>query len=161
MYRLSWNPGESASWNPQGLSRPIKELLYLYLCLCTAKGWQEKAAFFQWVSLGCRWKVNCSVLFRFSIVSVDFTGIDLFLYISWCDWNVLLQLALYISSCHQAQGDVILRDRYASGIKPGILEFFGRWLVVIGWRIASQMTFLLVWPKWPQVFSQKQNETTT
>ena len=31
MYRLSLNLGASASWNPQGLSRPVMGLLYLYL----------------------------------------------------------------------------------------------------------------------------------
>jgi len=29
MCRLSWNLGASPSWNPQGLSRPVKGLLYL------------------------------------------------------------------------------------------------------------------------------------
>ena len=33
MCRLSWNLGASTSWNPQGLSRPVTGLLYLYL-LC-------------------------------------------------------------------------------------------------------------------------------
>jgi hypothetical protein len=28
---LSWNLGASTSWNPQGLSRPVMGLLYLYL----------------------------------------------------------------------------------------------------------------------------------
>jgi len=31
MFRLSWNLGTSNSWNPQGLSRPVMGLLYLYL----------------------------------------------------------------------------------------------------------------------------------
>ena len=31
MYRLSWNLGNSTSWNPQGLSRPVLGLLYLYI----------------------------------------------------------------------------------------------------------------------------------
>jgi len=31
MRRLSWNLGASTSWNPQGLSRPVMVLLYLYL----------------------------------------------------------------------------------------------------------------------------------
>ena len=31
MCRLSWNLGASTSWNPQGLSRPVMGLLYLYL----------------------------------------------------------------------------------------------------------------------------------
>ena len=29
--RLSWNLGASTSWNPQGLSRPVMGLLYLFL----------------------------------------------------------------------------------------------------------------------------------
>jgi len=33
MCRLSWNLGTSTSWNPQGLSRPVMGLLYLYLYL--------------------------------------------------------------------------------------------------------------------------------
>jgi len=33
MCRLSWNLGSWTSWNPQGLSRPVMELLYLYLYL--------------------------------------------------------------------------------------------------------------------------------
>jgi hypothetical protein len=31
MCRLSLNLGSSTSWNPQGQSRPVQELLYLYL----------------------------------------------------------------------------------------------------------------------------------
>jgi hypothetical protein len=31
MWRLSWNLGASISWYPQGLSRPVMGLLYLYL----------------------------------------------------------------------------------------------------------------------------------
>ena len=31
MCRLSWNLGASTSWNPQGLSRSVMGLLYLYL----------------------------------------------------------------------------------------------------------------------------------
>jgi len=34
MFRLSWNLGTSASWNPQGLSRPPQELLCLYRTCC-------------------------------------------------------------------------------------------------------------------------------
>ena len=30
MCRLSWILGAAASWNPQGLSRPVKGLLYIY-----------------------------------------------------------------------------------------------------------------------------------
>ena len=30
MCRLSWNLGTSTSWNPQGLSRPVMGLLYLF-----------------------------------------------------------------------------------------------------------------------------------
>ena len=30
MCRLSWNLGASASWKPQGLSRPVMGMLYLY-----------------------------------------------------------------------------------------------------------------------------------
>jgi hypothetical protein len=30
MCRLSWNLGASTSWNPQGLSRPVMGLLYIY-----------------------------------------------------------------------------------------------------------------------------------
>ena len=37
MCRLSWNLGTSTSWNPQGLSRPVMGLLYLYLNICTGR----------------------------------------------------------------------------------------------------------------------------
>jgi len=30
MCRMSWNLGTSSSWNPQGLSRPVMGLLYLF-----------------------------------------------------------------------------------------------------------------------------------
>ena len=39
MCRLSWNLGASAFWNPQGLSRPVMGLLYLY---STAGAWSVK-----------------------------------------------------------------------------------------------------------------------
>jgi peptidoglycan/LPS O-acetylase OafA/YrhL len=31
MHQLSWNMGASVSWNPQGLSRPVMGLLYLFV----------------------------------------------------------------------------------------------------------------------------------
>jgi hypothetical protein len=37
MCRLSCNLGASTSWNPQGLSRPVMGLLYLYLLLFECK----------------------------------------------------------------------------------------------------------------------------
>jgi len=33
MCRLSWNLGAKTSWNPQGLSRPVIGLLYLFTFL--------------------------------------------------------------------------------------------------------------------------------
>ena len=33
LHVLSWNRGTSTSWNPQGLSRPVMGLLYLYVGL--------------------------------------------------------------------------------------------------------------------------------
>ena len=39
MCRLSWNPGGSTSWNPQGLSRPVMGLLYLFINLDTRYKW--------------------------------------------------------------------------------------------------------------------------
>ena len=34
MCRLSWNLGASISWNPQGLSRSVMGLLYIYIYKC-------------------------------------------------------------------------------------------------------------------------------
>jgi len=42
MCRLSWNLGASTSWNPQGLSRPVVGLLYLYLYLSLITTWPMK-----------------------------------------------------------------------------------------------------------------------
>jgi len=33
MCRMSWNLGDSTSWNPQGLSRPVMGLLYLLIIM--------------------------------------------------------------------------------------------------------------------------------
>jgi hypothetical protein len=33
MCQLSWNLGASTSWNPQGLSRPVMGMLYLYILI--------------------------------------------------------------------------------------------------------------------------------
>jgi hypothetical protein len=33
MWQLSWNVWSSTSWNPQGLSRPVRKLLYHFLIL--------------------------------------------------------------------------------------------------------------------------------
>jgi hypothetical protein len=44
MYRLSWNLGASASWNPQGLSRPVMGLLYIHfwsILYCAVNVWSE------------------------------------------------------------------------------------------------------------------------
>jgi len=78
MCRLSWNLGPSASWNPQGLSRHVMGLLYLYLYsfmldsestpgpYCGRKDYVNEK--FQWVGLVsradnlttfvCRWSWN-------------------------------------------------------------------------------------------------------
>ena len=37
MCRLSWNLGISTSWNPQGLSRPVMGLLFLFFLPCSRK----------------------------------------------------------------------------------------------------------------------------
>jgi len=50
---LSWNMVASTSWNPQGLSRPVMGLLYLYLCTtCTVQNTTIK--FCNSWSIGCR-----------------------------------------------------------------------------------------------------------
>jgi hypothetical protein len=41
MCRLSWNPGDSASWNPQGLSRRVMRLLYLLLTASSRQQYQD------------------------------------------------------------------------------------------------------------------------
>ena len=41
MCRLSWNLGPSTSWNPQGLSRPVMGLRYIYPGPCFHKVHQE------------------------------------------------------------------------------------------------------------------------
>ena len=40
MCRLSWNLGASTSWNPQGLSRPVMGLLYLFFFFYIIRIWQ-------------------------------------------------------------------------------------------------------------------------
>jgi len=39
MCLLSWNLGASASWNPQGPSRPAQGFLYLYATLKVRMSW--------------------------------------------------------------------------------------------------------------------------
>jgi hypothetical protein len=44
--RLSWNLGTSSSWNPQGLSRSVMGLIYLYVlvserCTLARESWME------------------------------------------------------------------------------------------------------------------------
>ena len=51
MYRLSWNLGASASWNPLGLSRPVMGLLYRFTVYCH-------------LFEGCPY-LNCSVRIQF------------------------------------------------------------------------------------------------
>ena len=41
MCRLSWNLGASTFWNPQGLSRPVMGMLYLYLFFCCGAATQR------------------------------------------------------------------------------------------------------------------------
>jgi len=41
MCRLSWNPGASTCWSPQGLSRPVMELLYLITVLYNRVRWSR------------------------------------------------------------------------------------------------------------------------
>jgi hypothetical protein len=44
MCRLSWNLGVSASWKPQGLSRPVQRLHDLSLLITYIKGWVDPRA---------------------------------------------------------------------------------------------------------------------
>jgi hypothetical protein len=50
MCRLSWNLGASTFWNPQGLSRAVMGLLYLYLLLCV---FQYQTLTTDYCLLGC------------------------------------------------------------------------------------------------------------
>jgi len=71
MCRLSWNPGTSTSWNPQGLSRPVMRLLYQgkwqLLCLCT--GLSD-------CTLVCKNSINWSALKTLSIKTVVAQGLN-------------------------------------------------------------------------------------
>ena len=52
MCRLSWNLGTSTSWNPLGLFRPVRGLLYLYLTFSSFTKHLKFAAYFcHWHSL--------------------------------------------------------------------------------------------------------------
>jgi hypothetical protein len=50
MCRLSWNLGASTSWNPQGLSRPVMGLLYLFnICRILQHCWLQTMSFLCWI----------------------------------------------------------------------------------------------------------------
>jgi len=79
MCRLSWNLGASASWNPQGLSRLLTRLLYLYytvklngslVSVCNnAKGYQDYANMkHNFVSLLARQKISSNLGVRTGII---------------------------------------------------------------------------------------------
>ena len=94
---------------PPGTLRACPDL-YKYCCTFTfvyglVRFDMKRHSSCQWVSLGCRWKVNCSVLFRVSTVSFNFTGIDLFPCLfdvmACIKPNVLSRLGLFFPSCHQ------------------------------------------------------------
>ena len=49
MCRVSWNLGASTSWKPQGLSRPVMGLIYLYFYLYILKGtWRQSVLLKRW-----------------------------------------------------------------------------------------------------------------
>jgi hypothetical protein len=50
MCRLSWNLGASTSWNPQGMSRPVMGLLYLFFT--------PEAIYIQMSKSTFNWKIN-------------------------------------------------------------------------------------------------------
>jgi len=80
MWRLSWNLGASSSWNPQGLSRPLSGLLYLY---CSNRSLRRafrtspdtKQEFITQIcrNLKVNERTNCNFILR-KEVSVKFTG---------------------------------------------------------------------------------------
>jgi hypothetical protein len=60
--RLSWNLGDSTSWNPQGLSRPVMGLLYLLEVWVTRNNFhtkypQKSAANLEIVVVTTNWRV--------------------------------------------------------------------------------------------------------
>jgi hypothetical protein len=73
MCRLSWNLGASNSWNPQGLSRPVMGLLYLYLYL------SRQNAFYKRQLVQCH---SCCLLLQFCPLVIIKT------------WSVLVTIGL-------------------------------------------------------------------
>jgi len=69
--RLSWNVGTSNSWNPQGLSRPVIGLLYLYLYLTRCEWTVSRSSMLTifethklLFSLEARWVLHPVLMFR-------------------------------------------------------------------------------------------------
>jgi hypothetical protein len=57
MCRLSQNQGASTSWNPQDLSTPVQELLYLFtlrICFCGPPSVKEGARKARWHTYWCQ-----------------------------------------------------------------------------------------------------------
>jgi len=73
MCRLSWNLGASTSWNPQGLSRPVMGLLYLYI-LCLDQHFQHYCVV--WLKLGIR--KHSSIKKLLYLTTQSFCSIDEF-----------------------------------------------------------------------------------
>jgi len=57
MCRFSWNLGASTSWNPQGLSRPVQGLLYLFFTLLLWGQWPLGRCMIE-ANNGCTWRFN-------------------------------------------------------------------------------------------------------
>ena len=57
MLRLSWNLGASTSWNPQGLSRPVMGLFYVYILQRLAELQREKDTDRRWLGNYNSWQI--------------------------------------------------------------------------------------------------------
>ena len=113
MCRMSWNLGASTSWNPQGLSRPVMGLLYLFTCesghwsshhLSVTIVYQSKS---KEVLFGATWNEDC--LYWSHVSSLAEVKCPYFNWMPWQEdaWGITWTGAV---SCTPQRGYLLGRD---------------------------------------------------
>ena len=87
MCRLSWNLRASASWNPQGLSRPVMGLLYLCFHVCFERGMECNSLTAHWLTLNNEVHFTLGFFFLWQFLQKQNPhgklGLPVYCFISW------------------------------------------------------------------------------
>ena len=101
MYQLSWNLGASTSWNPQGLSRPVMGLLYLYFTVWYSESYGRNQVCWFWSSVSSQRDLGLKLILHTYKLIFQYTSNKMQLYTVYLYLETALHVLGGTSTHHQ------------------------------------------------------------